>query len=370
MTNNVIFAHGIFATAGGAGAAKTYGERSVTVDGGGSGDFEVLSDALVFVAGQNPSVLEPWLILIAPGIYQITDPVTVPPFTTVLGTSAGQVLNASAVKINVDGTSWRQSGGPLISIGGQSTIRGLQINYQDFTPFAADAQMIKYTGTGTNDDISLLNDLVIFCIGNFGGINFDLVSVTDRATYPGQMQTVFCLFIVNGVPGTRLTSLFVDDDAFSTAIFTNFAYGGEALRLGNNMNNGQMFATGCVFFPQQGAVIDINVLSGGMGITNSVYTTSSGNVIHTDRTVPNDSYATYQSGNALQVTSILQNITGQTADLQQYKDDQGNIMASIDTTGVADFTAYAVSGTAGFTGTFIANGQTVSVQGGIITGVF
>ena len=57
----------------------------VTLDSGGSGDFTDLSDAVAFVASQNPSLSSQWTIVVYPGSSYAEASLTVPPFTLVQG---------------------------------------------------------------------------------------------------------------------------------------------------------------------------------------------------------------------------------------------------------------------------------------------
>lgn len=62
--------------------------HTVTLDSGGSGDFTDLSDAVAFVASQNPSLLSQWTLVVYPGSSYLESSLTVPPFTLMQGFTA------------------------------------------------------------------------------------------------------------------------------------------------------------------------------------------------------------------------------------------------------------------------------------------
>ena len=59
--------------------------HTVTLDSGGSGDFTDLSDAVAFVASQNPALSNQWTIVVYPGSSYAEASLTVPPFTLIQG---------------------------------------------------------------------------------------------------------------------------------------------------------------------------------------------------------------------------------------------------------------------------------------------
>ena len=59
--------------------------HTATLDSGGSGDFTDLSDAVAFVASQNPSLSSQWTIVVYPGSSYAEASLTVPPFTLIQG---------------------------------------------------------------------------------------------------------------------------------------------------------------------------------------------------------------------------------------------------------------------------------------------
>ncbi len=62
--------------------------HTITVDSGGSGDFTDLSNALSYVASQNPSFLSQWTLVVYPGESYMESSLTVPPFTLIQGFTA------------------------------------------------------------------------------------------------------------------------------------------------------------------------------------------------------------------------------------------------------------------------------------------
>lgn len=70
------------------------------------------------------------------------------------------------------------------------------------------------------------------------------------------------------------------------------------------------------------------------------------------------------------VTVSWSNAAGQTADTWRVYDGSGSLIASMDVSGNVDFPAYSVGGVSGASGSFTsADGKTVSVTSGMITGI-
>ena len=84
--------------------------HTVTLDSGGSGDFTDLSDALAFVASQNPTLSSQWTIVIYPGTSYVELSLTVPPFTLMQGFTSPGTL------------SFQPQGRPMIQITGTTGV--------------------------------------------------------------------------------------------------------------------------------------------------------------------------------------------------------------------------------------------------------
>lgn len=144
--------------------------RVVILDSAGGGDFTTLSAALTYVAGQSPSVIAPWTIVVMPGApgagaeyanYTESGNLVVPIQTIVQGYTQG-TLGAS-VSINPGATiKLTCATGTCLKLGGGSSLSFLNILYKG-TP-TANVAVIEANATGSGSvqgqNIYMVNEVV------------------------------------------------------------------------------------------------------------------------------------------------------------------------------------------------------------------
>jgi hypothetical protein len=127
--------------------------RTVTVDGGGNGDFSSLPAALSYVAAQNPNWTTPWIVIVYPGPGGSMNPnlaapnytatsLTIPDYTSVQGFAVSHnspVAWTGSPVLQLTATS-----GALVTLGSGSTISNLQL-FWFATPTGA-IKILRHTG--------------------------------------------------------------------------------------------------------------------------------------------------------------------------------------------------------------------------------
>jgi hypothetical protein len=128
--------------------------RTVTVDGGGSGDFSNLPAALAYVASQKPNWTNPWVVIVYPGPGGSTNPnlaapnytaasLTIPDYTSVQGFAVSH--NTPVAWTGTPVVQLTATSGALVTLGSGSTISNLQIFW--FATPTGPVKVLRHTGT-------------------------------------------------------------------------------------------------------------------------------------------------------------------------------------------------------------------------------
>jgi hypothetical protein len=243
--------------------------HTLTVDGGGSGDFTTLSSALAYVAAQSPTLSSQWTILLYPGASYTEPSLTLPPFTLLQGFTA-------------PGTrSFQPQGRPLLQITGTtgsgvtlangSTLADLGFTFTGALTAGYKAFTIPASTTTT------LTRLLIIVSATAPNVALDILSITGGAltvedtaiqrSVTGMTATrhVFCSAGSATLSGTWLQSSTPQAAAVETA--------GGTLRILHSRIFG-------------GAALDLKNTSGTLSADQVSYTTESGTITRAGALAP------------------------------------------------------------------------------------
>lgn len=325
--------------------ASYFGAAEVVVDPDGEAFtgkvYLNITDAVSYVSSQSPSASNPWLIKVKPGVYT-DEPLTIPDYTKLIGDGHINVFSASPIVWDLAQTNWATNGGAAITLGTASVISGMQIQYINPSgTIASDAEMVKYSpGSGAGSfDIAGLQEVYLIFQGRCPSIDFYGVYGNTNL---GQLQfinTAFVLFEFSGTP-TFFACVYSDGGLNSSVAGCSFANTNYGFYMGSSHTRQNKLINCFWVEPSFGvAQEDVYVHASGSGeaeMQNCYYNFSSGNIVHVDRTIPNNAYATISPGSTGQVASIIKAISGQTADFWQLRTTGGSVLTRFNSTGALE----------------------------------
>lgn len=200
-------------------ATATIG-HTVTVAKSG-GDYTTLTAALAYVATQTRSDVDPWLVLIYPGLYDAEGAISVPTYTHVQGVGDGYVnFQPTLTWSNAGLYDTTPNSGPVfVTLAAGSSIDNITIYGGDGDTLTGPYTVLKTTGLASASNISVWVDVAVNGQTVYGiesnGLMGRGVTVTGYATGSTYKQvravtsstqlTGSHLTSVSGTPGARLS---------------------------------------------------------------------------------------------------------------------------------------------------------------------
>lgn len=243
--------------------------HTVTLDSGGSGDFTDLSDALAFVASQNPSLSSQWTVVVYPGTSYVESSLTVPPFTLIQGFTAPgtrSIQPQGRPMIEITGTTGAGvtlSSGSSIADVGLSFTGVLTAGYKGIhVPPATSAATLARLAVVVSDSVPNIGIDIVSVTG--GALTLEDSSIKRAGTGMTATRHVVCSSGLAVLSGTWLMASPFQTVVVETAggvirLFHSRIFGGAAVDLRNT--SGTLTADHVSYATEMGGISRFGALS-------------------------------------------------------------------------------------------------------------
>lgn len=289
----------------GAGLKSPY-THVVVVDAGGKGDYTTIKGACDYVATQSPGSGNSWGIEVNPGIYYEVA-FSVPAYTTVYGIGSSCNQDHEIPMINFKNVG----SGTCLSLGNRAEISKTSIRwvFSDGGVQTGDLRIVSNTSYGR------VSDCYFYIIANDASYDVSGIYCPSQGITVANCNVVttnigsgkgYAVHSNGGTLNIQWTALFAEKAAYCQS---------GTLSLYQSME-----------YPGSGG---IQRDAGTLNVSQSSYLSSTGTITHVDRTIYNNSQATWIAGSASQSPLILKGASSQTANLTEWQNSSGTVLSGI-----------------------------------------